>query len=81
MTTYETALYGPDGKLVKTAKAYPPNPEVSPQECADRMARAADLGCTYKAGIFYVWKELATPAPLRVVEAVTPDGRTQFGDL
>jgi hypothetical protein len=81
VTTYETALYGPDGKLVKTAKAYPPGPEVGPQECADRMARAAHSGCTYEAGVFYVWEELAEPAPGHLVDAPAPDGRTQFGPL
>jgi hypothetical protein len=79
--TYETALYGPDGKLLKTAKAYPPGPEVGPQECADRMARAADTGSTFKAGTFYVWEELADPAPERIADAARPDGRTQFGEL
>jgi hypothetical protein len=79
VTTYETALYGPDGKLVKTAKAYPPGPEVGPQECAERMARAADEGCTYSAGAYLVWESLPDRAPDHIDDAPEPDGSKPFG--
>lgn len=79
MTIYESALYGLDGQLVKTAKAYPFGPDMGPQDCADRMARAADAGCTYQDGTYLVWEGLADPVPGILSDAPPAEGRRTFG--
>lgn len=80
MTTFCVALYNPEGNLVKTYVGEPLWLNSTAQQTADMVARSAEAGCSYPAGVVAVWADPDLEPAGRVGAGEQPDAIRAFGN-
>jgi hypothetical protein len=81
VNVFRTGHYDAAGLLFRAADAFPNDDVPTAQAVADRCARAADAGCTYRAGTFLVWVDQAIQPPRRIESAPKADGSRSYGHV
>ena len=79
MIVFRLGLYDPDGNLIRSSEVFPYEDPADPQTLADLCARAADTGCTYKAGTFLVWTDRNTQPHEHIGQNPPADASRCFG--
>jgi hypothetical protein len=79
MTTFRVAFYDSDGSLVKTYVGEPLWLQPTAQQTADMVARSADEGCTYPAGVVAVWNDPDLEPAAHADDSPRPDAARAFG--
>lgn len=79
MTSFRVALYDAKGVLVKTYVGRPIWCDPTAQQTADLVARSAEAGCSYPAGIVAVWTDPDLEPARSAGAGARPDAIQVFG--